>query len=86
MAPRTVGRPTELLLPVPTEDEDYAPCFSLRVFGPPGHFVDAPPACLARMNAAATIRALDGPGGVLGRRAARRGGVAAAAAPRAAAV
>jgi hypothetical protein len=54
------GRPTEVLLPIPEEDQAYAPCFSLRVFDPSGHFADAPPLCLPRMDVKSTINTLDG--------------------------
>jgi len=50
---------TDVLVSVPSEDQPYAPCFTLRVFDPAGHFVDAPPSCLARQDINATIRDLD---------------------------
>lgn len=54
------GGTTDVLVAVPSEDEPYAPCFALRVFDPAGHFVDAPPLCLARQDINTTIRNLDG--------------------------
>jgi hypothetical protein len=59
MVPALPDGTTEVLLSVPVEDSPYAPCFSARVFDPSGHFVDAPPLCLARQDVMATIRDLD---------------------------
>jgi hypothetical protein len=57
-----IGRPTELIRDVPAEDQPYAPCFSLRVFDPAGHHVDAPALCMPRLDVKATIREIDSHG------------------------
>jgi hypothetical protein len=58
------GRASEVLRPIPEEDQPYAPCFDVRVTDPAGHTLAQPTLCLSVMDVKQTIRALDRhPGG-----------------------
>jgi hypothetical protein len=54
------GKPAEVLLSVPGEEQPYSPCITTRIFDPAGHFTDPPPLCLPRIDVNETIRMLDG--------------------------
>jgi hypothetical protein len=53
-------RPTVAFRPIAKEAQDYAPCFSVRVVDPAGHFDDLTH-CMPKVNVDATLAALDQP-------------------------